>query len=148
MRSDVYLDLVVSEQEKLILEDIDLLFEVLIVDLTVYYKDRNVPVLNERSFPLGSMLGNYTWSELNQRHEELKNMYPEIISEKIILGQSFEGNDIWAFKLSDNVNEDENEPEVLYTGLTHSREPLSMMLSLIHISEPTRPEGWRMPSWA
>ena len=37
------------------------------------------------------------------------------------------GNDIWAFKLSDNVNEDEDEPEVLYTGLTHSREPLSMM---------------------
>ena len=127
MRSDVYLDLVVSEQEKLILEDLDLLFEVLIVDLTAYYKDRNVAVSNERSFPLGSMLGNYTWSELNQRHEELKNMYPEIISEKIILGQSFEGNDIWAFKLSDNVNEDEDEPEVLYTGLTHSREPLSMM---------------------
>ena len=54
-------------------------------------------------------------------------MYPEIISEKIILGQSYEGNDIWAFKISDNVNEDEDEPEVLYTGLTHSREPLSMM---------------------
>ena len=126
-RSDVYLDLAVSEQEKLILEDLDLLFEVLIDDLTSYYKDRNVPVSNERNFPLGSMLGNYTWSELNQRHEELKSMYPEIISEKIILGQSFEGNDIWAFKLSDNVNEDENEPEVLYTGLTHSREPLSMM---------------------
>lgn len=127
MRSDVYLDLVVSEQEKSILEDLDLLFEVLIDDLTSYYKDRNVAVSNERNFSLGSMLGNYTWSELNQRHEELKNMYPEIISEKIILGQSYEGNDIWAFKLSDNVNEDEDEPEVLYTGLTHSREPLSMM---------------------
>jgi carboxypeptidase T len=127
MRSGAYLDLVVSQQEKLILEGLDLFFEVLIDDLTSYYKDRNVEVLNERNFPLGSMLGNYTWSELNQRHEELKNMYPEIISEKIILGQSVEGNDIWAFKLSDNVNEDEDEPEVLYTGLTHSREPLSMM---------------------
>ena len=28
---------------------------------------------------------------------------------------------------SDNPNDDENEPEVLFTGLTHSREPLSMM---------------------
>ena len=127
MRSGVYLDFVVSEQEKLILEDLDLLFEVLIDDLTSYYKERNIPVSNERNFPLGSMQGNYTWSELNQRHEELKNMYPEIISEKIILGQSYEGNDIWAFKISDNVNEDEDEPEVLYTGLTHAREPLSMM---------------------
>ena len=80
MRSDAYLDLVVSEQERLILEDLDLLFEVLIDDLTSYYKNRNIPVFNERNFPLGSMQGNYTWSELNQRHEELKNMYPEIIS--------------------------------------------------------------------
>ena len=83
--------------------DLDLLFEVLIDDLTSYYKERNIPVSNERNFPLGSMQGNYTWSELNQRHEELKNMYPEIISEKIILGQSYEGNDIWAFKISDNA---------------------------------------------
>ena len=57
MRSGVYLDFVVSEQEKLILEDLDLLFEVLIHDLTSYYKERNVAVSNERNFPLGSMLG-------------------------------------------------------------------------------------------
>jgi murein tripeptide amidase MpaA len=73
------------------------------------------------------MQGNYTWAELRQRHDDLRNSYPDIISEKIILGQSVEGNDIWAFKLSDNVNIDEDEPEILYTGLTHSREPLSMM---------------------
>ena len=57
MRSGAYLDLVVSQQEKLILEGLDLLFEILIDDLTSYYKDRNVAVSNERNFPLGSMLG-------------------------------------------------------------------------------------------
>ena len=50
-----------------------------------------------------------------------------IISEKVIIGQSLEGNDIWAFKVSDNPNENEDEPELLLTGLIHAREPLSMM---------------------
>ena len=45
----------------------------------------------------------------------------------MIIGQSVEGNDIWAFKVSDNPGIDEDEPEVLFTGLTHAREPLSMM---------------------
>ena len=45
----------------------------------------------------------------------------------MVIGQSIEGRDIWAFKVSDNPNDDEDEPEVLYTGLTHSREPLGMM---------------------
>ena len=44
-----------------------------------------------------------------------------------MLGQSIEGRDIWAFKVSDNPNDNENEPEVLYTSLIHAREPLSMM---------------------
>ena len=125
-RSDVYIDFVVSSYEKEILSKTGIPFEILIDDLSAFYKQRSIPV-NNRNFPLGSMQGNYTWDELNQRFEELKNLYPEIISDKIVLGQSIEGNDLWAFKLSDNANIDEQEPEILYTGLTHSREPLSMM---------------------
>ena len=73
------------------------------------------------------MQGNYTWSELNERFDQLRNLYPDIISDRLIIGESLEGHDIWAFKLSDNPDQDENEPQVLYTGLTHAREPLSMM---------------------
>ena len=125
-RSDVYIDFVVSNYEKEILSKTGIPFEILVDDLSTFYKQRSIPA-NNRNFPLGSMQGNYTWDELNQRFEELKNLYPEIISDKIVLGQSIEGNDLWAFKLSDNANIDEEEPEILYTGLTHSREPLSMM---------------------
>ena len=73
------------------------------------------------------MLGNYTWDELNERFDILQEQYSEIISDKVIIGQSIEGRDIWAFKVSDNPNEDEDEPEVLYNSLTHSREPVGMM---------------------
>ncbi len=122
----IYLDIVATEDQviELIHKEID--FEILVPDLTKYYQENNRPETN-RDFPLGSMLGNYTLDELNERFDILLEQYPEIISERFIIGQSLEGNDIWAFKVSDNPNENENEPELLLTGLIHAREPLSMM---------------------
>ena len=122
----IYVDLTVKDDDtiELLSRGIDL--EILVPDLTLYYRMRNQPAIS-RDFPLGSMQGNYTWDELNTRFDELQNAYPNIISERFIIGESIEERDIWAFKLSDNPNIDEDEPEVLYTALTHAREPLGMM---------------------
>ena len=125
-RLGLYIDIVISETEEKILLSNGIIFTTLIDDLTSYYQSQNIPAM-QRDFPLGTMQGNYTWAELNLRFNELKELYPDIISEKLSIGQSIEGHDIWAFKLSDNPAQDENEPEILYTGLTHAREPLSMM---------------------
>ena len=125
-KEGVFLDLTVTESETFELISRDIELEVLIEDLTSYYKARNRPATNH-DFPLGSMQGNYTLDELNERFDELQAQYPNIISNKVIIGESVEGRDIWAFKVSDNPNIDEDEPEVLYTALTHSREPLGMM---------------------
>ena len=121
-----YLDLVVTEEQTIELLSLGLEIEILIPDVTAYYRTRNNPETS-RDFPLGSMQGNYTWDELNARFDELQATYPNIISERIIIGESIEERDIWAFKVSDNPNDDEDEPEVLYTALTHAREPVSMM---------------------
>ena len=122
----VYLDLTCTkyQSQQLIAKGLEI--EVLISDLTSFYKERNRPAVS-RNFPLGSMQGNYTWDELNTRFDELLALYPSIISERLVIGQSIEGRDIWAFKVSDNPNTNEDEPEVLYTSLIHAREPLSMM---------------------
>ena len=122
----VYLDLTCTkyQSQQLIAQGLEI--EVLIPDLTSFYKERNRPAVS-RNFPLGSMQGNYTWDELNTRFDELLALYPNIISERLVIGQSIEGRDIWAFKVSDNPNTNEDEPEVLYTSLIHAREPLSMM---------------------
>ena len=125
-KEGVFLDLTVAESETIELISRGIELEVLIEDLTSYYKARNRPATNH-DFPLGSMQGNYTLDELNERFDELQAQYPNIISNKVIIGESVEGRDIWAFKVSDNPNIDEDEPEVLYTALTHSREPLGMM---------------------
>jgi len=121
-----YLDIIASGTQTNSLLASDIEFEILISDLTQYVNNRNVPTVS-RNFPLGSMQGNYTWDELNNRFNELRNLYGSIISDRFIIGQSVEGRDIWAFKVSDNPDQNEQEPEVLYTGLTHAREPLSMM---------------------
>ena len=125
-KEGIFLDITVTESETIELISRDIELEVLIEDLTSYYKASNRPATN-RDFPLGSMQGNYTLDELNERFDELHGLFPNIISNRVLIGQSVEGRDIWAFKVSDNPNEDEDEPEVLYTALTHSREPLGMM---------------------
>ena len=121
-----YIDITVTEDQTVEMISRGLVLDILIPDLTKYYKARNRPSRG-RNFPLGSMQGNYTWDELNSRFDVLLEAYPNIISERTIIGQSVEGNDIWAFKVSDNPNIDEDEPEVLYTSLTHAREPVGMM---------------------
>ena len=123
---DESLDLVVKIEEARALLEIGIPFDLLQHNLTEYFVTRSVPGI-ERDFPLGSMLGNYTLLEAIAQMDTLCSMYPDFVSEKDSIGTTIEGRTIWAFKVSDNPDVDEDEPEVLYTGLTHAREPLSMM---------------------
>ena len=123
---DESLDVVVTMEEAHALLEIGIPFDVRQHDLTEYFVTRSMPGI-ERDFPLGSMLGNYTLLEAIAQMDTLRNMYPDFVSEKDSIGTSIEGRTIWAFKVSDYPSVDEDEPEVLYTGLTHAREPVSMM---------------------
>ena len=126
IKKDVFIDLTVSDLQLTRLQEAGFVYEILQEDLSQYFQERSISS-PEREFPLGSMLGNYTWDELNTRMDDLRDLYPDLISEKYIIGTSVEGREIWAVKVSDNPNQDEVEPKVLFTGLTHAREPLGMM---------------------
>jgi hypothetical protein len=56
------------------------------------------------------------------------------IARKVAIGTSYQGRTIWAVKISDNVAVDENEPEVLFDGLTHADEHmgLEMTIKIMH----------------
>src|SRR5512143_2593011 len=43
---------------------------------------------------------------------------------KIYNNPNYAPHDIWALKISDNVDVDEAEPELLYSGVHHAREPV------------------------
>jgi carboxypeptidase T len=51
--------------------------------------------------------------------------YPTLVH-VFSMGKSYEGRDIWAAKISDNVSVDENEPEVLVDTLHHADEHLGV----------------------
>ena len=55
--------------------------------------------------------------------------YPAIASKRV-LGKTYEGRDIVAIKISDNVGTDESEPEVLYDANHHAREHLTVEMAL------------------
>jgi hypothetical protein len=52
--------------------------------------------------------------------------YPDLISEKFTIGQSHEGRELWMVKISDNPDQDEEEPQVCFDALLHAREGASM----------------------
>ena len=74
--------------------------------------------------PPGSMGGYYTFSQMNSKMDELVAAFPNLV-QKTSIGLSVEGRDIWCLKISDNVTDDEEEPEVLYLGLQHAREAIT-----------------------
>lgn len=97
-----------------------------IPDLKAHYKSRNKEAL--------AMGGFKTFSEIVAHLDVLKALYPTLMTEKFSIGQSLEGNDIWAVKVSDNPDIDEDEPELLYISLIHAREPAACA-SLLHFIE-------------
>ncbi len=122
-----------SEWEMNQIEGLGLETEILIEDLEAYYLERNhsaclsgtaqpVPI----GFNYGSLGGHLTLKELETELDSLFQMYPELITTKISIGNSYENRPIWMVKISDNPEIDENEPEVLYTGLHHAREPITI----------------------
>jgi hypothetical protein len=82
--------------------------------------------------PADSNYHNYAemTAEINQAVAD----HPALLRKQVI-GSSYQGRQIVALKISDNVATDENEPEVLFTHHQHAREHLTveMALYLLHL---------------
>jgi len=73
----------------------------------------------------------HTWSETIAFVDSLRLLYPEVISEKWSIGTTSEGRDLWAFRVSDNPDIDENEPEILIDAMHHAREIMSSEFTIM-----------------
>jgi len=96
--------------------------EIQIPDMKAFYQ--------ERFGSVADMGGYHTFDETVVALDSLHTLYPSITTDKINLGNSLEGDTIWAMKISDNPDTDEDEPEVLYDGLHHAREPITIEVLL------------------
>jgi carboxypeptidase T len=77
----------------------------------------------EPDFP-SNMSGYHNYPEMVAEIQATAAAYPDIVK-VFSIGKSYQGRDIWMAKISDNVDTDEAEPEVLIDALHHAREHLS-----------------------
>jgi hypothetical protein len=125
-------------------------YEILIDDVANFYAERNrgknPKEITEQframknyevpeGFSLGSMGGFCTYDELMAHLDNMAASYPDLITIKQTIGSqlTIEGRPIYWIKISDNPGVNEEEPEILYTGLTHAREPGSMQVLLFYM---------------
>ncbi|MFJ8006521.1 M14 family metallopeptidase [Streptomyces fagopyri] len=76
----------------------------------------------------------HNYAEANAEIDQRLAAHPGIMSKRVI-GKSYQGRDIIAVKVSDNVATDENEPEVLLTFHQHAREHLTVEMALYLLRE-------------
>jgi hypothetical protein len=142
-----------SEKELDLLSQAGFSYEVLIHDMTAYYTDRNKNFnkdeLNRKmrtgkssyeyqtpeNFMLGSMGGFHTYSEVLDDLDAMHTLFPDLISEKLPIGETntIENRPVYWVRISNNPNETQDKPKVLYTALTHAREPASMQQMLFQM---------------
>jgi carboxypeptidase T len=71
----------------------------------------------------------HNYPEMVAEIQAVAKAHPNIVR-VFSIGKSYEGRDLWAAKISDNVNVDEHEPEVLFDALHHAREHMTVEQAL------------------
>jgi carboxypeptidase T len=79
--------------------------------------------------------GYHNYAEMNADIDAVASARGAIVRPRFSLGSSFEGRQLSAVKISDNVGSDEPEPEVLFTCGQHAREHLTIEMCLYVLHE-------------
>ncbi len=140
------------ELEKL--DELGIEYQVVIEDIQAFYRqygtmDETALSINERSanceqteeepysayetpenYEYGTMGGYLTYDEAIIELDKMKELYPELITERLQIGDilTHQGNNLYYMVISpDVVNEiDTLKPQIIYTALHHAREPNSL----------------------
>lgn len=78
----------------------------------------------------------HTYDEVNAELNSIAQNHPDI-AQVFDIGQSHEGRTIYGLKISDNVTDDEGEPEVLQNCNIHAREHLTTEMCMYMVNEFT-----------
>jgi murein tripeptide amidase MpaA len=95
------------------------------------YNLQILPVNKENLFrsSFEDVTGYHRYEDIEPELRRLEAANPSI-AKVFSIGKSIEGRDIWAIKISDNVNLDEEEPAVLIDGNHHAREIMTVEVPL------------------
>lgn len=127
VKKDLYAEAVARDSDIVKLQTMGIFPQILIGDMEAHYK-------NEMTGD--GIFGNYlTYSEALSSMDSVSAAYPGIVSPRVILpnntgNNTWDGNQVWAIKVSDNVSVQEDEPEVLICALHHAREPIGTSICI------------------
>ena len=77
----------------------------------------------------------YTYDQISQLLSTYESQYPDI-AKKVLIGYSQEDHiPIYAMRITDNVNQDEEEPALLFVGQVHAEEVLGVQITMSNIAE-------------
>jgi carboxypeptidase T len=144
-----------SKREIRIIKEAGFEVEILIDDVQGHYVDQNEHAHDHRAgetdcsdpseegiqtpanFELGSTGGYLTYAELLAELDEMHNQYPNLISAKAPISTTLlthEGREVQWVRISDNpIMDEDTEPEILYSAITHAREPGGMMQMVFYM---------------
>lgn len=74
----------------------------------------------------GGVTRHFTFQEMQNELDDMRALYPDLITVKSSVGTTEQGRTLFMVKISDNADVDENEPELFLTAVHHAREPISM----------------------
>ncbi|MEM6346148.1 MAG: M14 family zinc carboxypeptidase [Bacteroidota bacterium] len=127
------IDWVASRKEQALLQAAQLAYRTLQADMEAFYRQSLQQSQARTSCGLqhysqGSMGGYHTYTELVGQLNLMHQLFPTLCGTPYSIGQSIEGREIYAIKLSDqvNLNQRQSEARVYLDALTHAREPMSM----------------------
>ncbi len=96
-----------------------------------------VEILPEETYPKA---GYHDYAGMVAKLDSIVNDYPSIAT-KFSIGTTQQGRNIWVLKISDNVDTDEDEPEVRFIGIIHGDEPVGCELLLFLADTLTKQYG-------
>jgi len=140
-KEDMAVTVFITDKEYKTLQSSGFRSDVIIDDWQMHYNSRHQLTQTEKNnflnhskekynvegFGFGSMGGYYTLAEVVAELDSMYALYPNLITQKASIGITNLDKPIYMVKISDNPNINEDEPEALYTALTHAREPEGMM---------------------
>ncbi len=131
--SDQWLALFTDRDGLRQLRELGMTVEVIHEDVVAFYTSRTEP---DEDY-----LGYKRLDEIYACLDDMKTDHPEIMTDRISIGKTFEGRDIWAVKISDNPDLDEEEPELLFNSLIHANEVMSAEVVLYFMDHLTKNYG-------
>jgi len=108
-----YVEIITNQGQLETLAQLGFKIEVVHESVGEFYRSR---------LPEKDMGGYKTLAEANAYLDGIIADHPDIVSAKISFGTTIEGRPMWAARISDNPNVDEDEPELLFTAAVHARE--------------------------